>query len=72
MSIINEILAEIKKQNGNLDLDFANNEYHVFFKDAHVLLYLDQDTKTFEIQVEMVDENSAKVFFSERKLEDIM
>lgn len=72
MGFLDKVLGIIKQKNNGEDLNIKDNEYHVFLKDAHVLVYLDTETKTLKVEVEMFDEGSAKVFFEDTKLEDLM
>lgn len=72
MGFLDKILEIIKQKNNGEDLNVKDNEYHVFLKDAHVLVYLDTETKTLKVEVEMFDEGSAKVFFEDVKLEELM
>lgn len=72
MDFLNKALAIIKEKNDGEDLDINKNEYHLFMKDAHVLIYLDDETKTIKVEVEMFDEGRAKIYFSDLELEEIM
>lgn len=71
MEFIIKALGIIDQKN-NEEIDIRKNEYHLFMKDAHVLIYFDEEEKEIKVNVEKYDEDRAKVFFSDVKLDEIM
>lgn len=72
MDLINKILKIIKEKNGGQEIDFDQEEYHVFLKNAHVLIYVDSESKSLKVNVEMFNEGCAQVVFADVKFEDLM
>lgn len=72
MDFLDKVIEIIEGQKGEEKLNVNENEYHLFLRDAHVLIYLDIETNTFKVEVEMFDEGRAKVFFSDSELDDLM
>lgn len=72
MDLINKILKIIKEKNGGQEIDFDQAEYHVFLKNAHVLIYVDSESESLKVNVEMFNEGCAQVVFADVKFEDLM
>lgn len=69
MSKLLELLKE--KHGGDLKLDNYQS-YYLFLKDGLLTVYLDQDTKTLKVELEMLEENEVYIYHSDEKLENLI
>ncbi|MFY0744825.1 hypothetical protein AB1K09_20360 [Solibacillus silvestris] len=69
---MNKLLELLKEKHGG-ELKFDNYQsYYLFLKDGLLTVYMDQDTKTLKIEVEMLQENEVYIYHSDEKMENLM
>lgn len=63
-------LIELLKEKHGEDLDLQNQVYYLFFKDGLFSVYLEDDTKTLKVAVELLPENNTFVYQTRESIED--
>lgn len=69
---MNKLIELLKEKHGG-ELKFDNYQsYYLFLKDGLVTVFLDQDTKTLKIEVEMLQEGEVFIYHSEESLKTLI
>lgn len=63
------LLNELKEKHGE-ELDLAEHHYFLFLDGGVFDIYLDQDEKEIKVNIQLSD--GVKVYYSSKKLEEIM